>query len=246
VATQPALVAFPDYPSLSASEQLFAGSEAACAPAIISMTRGPSTDYKFKKGDILSETFSEPDQVFVILNGAIALYKNRTVTNCQITHLAFRNSVIGLVKPPHKQDYVALTPTTIRAFPLSSYLSLKTSHPDFSNKLINGLSDELSVSESHDHSFMVGRLDSLAAVAAFISFMRKKQSMLTEVSADTDIILLILNRHEIADYLGLTFETVSRAFSELKKMGIIAFSNSKEITLLNQHSLKVLHQTIVR
>jgi CRP-like cAMP-binding protein len=42
-----------------------------------------------------------------------------------------------------------------------------------------------------------------------------------------------MTRQEIADYLGLTLETVSRAFSQLKKDGILQARRHNEIVLTN-------------
>ena len=42
---------------------------------------------------------------------------------------------------------------------------------------------------------------------------------------------LPLSRMEIADYLGLTIETVSRQFTKLRKLGVIVVENSRIITI---------------
>jgi len=54
---------------------------------------------------------------------------------------------------------------------------------------------------------------------------------------DVATLALHLARWEIADYPGLTFETVSRAFSKLKKMRLIALGNADEVAVLNQKGL---------
>ena len=44
---------------------------------------------------------------------------------------------------------------------------------------------------------------------------------------------LAMTRQEIGDYLGLTIETVSRAFSSLRRDGVIAYSKQDEVTVPN-------------
>lgn len=48
---------------------------------------------------------------------------------------------------------------------------------------------------------------------------------------------LPMSRADLADYLGLTIESVSRAFSRLKQDGLIAFSHSHEVTVLKSQRL---------
>jgi CRP-like cAMP-binding protein len=47
-------------------------------------------------------------------------------------------------------------------------------------------------------------------------------------------------RHDIADYLGLTLETVSRMFAELKEAGVIKLESARRVHLLNVTKLKAL------
>jgi CRP-like cAMP-binding protein len=49
-----------------------------------------------------------------------------------------------------------------------------------------------------------------------------------------------MSRIDLADYLGLTTETVSRAFSQLKRDGLIAFTDVHEVTLLNPQRVAAL------
>jgi CRP-like cAMP-binding protein len=47
-------------------------------------------------------------------------------------------------------------------------------------------------------------------------------------------------RHDIADYLGLTLETVSRMFAELKDAGIIKLESARQISVLDMPKLKAM------
>ncbi len=51
---------------------------------------------------------------------------------------------------------------------------------------------------------------------------------------------LAMPRHDIADYLGLTLETVSRMFAELKEMGTIRLELARRVHLLDKAALKAL------
>jgi Mn-dependent DtxR family transcriptional regulator len=47
-------------------------------------------------------------------------------------------------------------------------------------------------------------------------------------------------RHDIADYLGLTLETVSRMFAELKEMGMVRLESARRVHLLDAAALKAM------
>ena len=47
-------------------------------------------------------------------------------------------------------------------------------------------------------------------------------------------------RHDIADYLGLTLETVSRMFAELKERGVIRLEGARRVHLLDTDQLAAM------
>jgi CRP/FNR family transcriptional regulator len=49
-----------------------------------------------------------------------------------------------------------------------------------------------------------------------------------------------MTRNDIADFLGLTLETVSRAFSRLKSVGAIALPSAQEVEIRDEERLKAL------
>jgi CRP/FNR family nitrogen fixation transcriptional regulator len=79
---------------------------------------------------------------------------------------------------------------------------------------------------------LLGRKTSLERVAAFLIEMDKRL-------AAADVMALPMSRRDIADYLGLTLETVSRALSRLHELGILGFigTNQRQIVLLDRLQL---------
>jgi CRP/FNR family nitrogen fixation transcriptional regulator len=88
---------------------------------------------------------------------------------------------------------------------------------------------------AEDHMLLLGRKTSLERVAAFLIEMDKRLSA-------TGILALPMCRRDIADYLGLTLETVSRALSRLHGLGVLGFigNNQRQIVLLDREKLASL------
>jgi CRP-like cAMP-binding protein len=61
-----------------------------------------------------------------------------------------------------------------------------------------------------------------------------------ERSSDPKSIDLSMSRTDIADYLGLTIETVSRTFSMMKHEGIIALPSAQHVLVLDRGGLEDL------
>jgi CRP/FNR family transcriptional regulator len=80
---------------------------------------------------------------------------------------------------------------------------------------------------------LLGRKSALERVATFVMHCVLGRGGFEcagpRCGGDSAIVRLGMTRQEIADYLGLTLETVSRAFSELRRRGIIAIDKQEEV-----------------
>ena len=88
---------------------------------------------------------------------------------------------------------------------------------------------------AEDHMLLLGRKTSLERVAAFLIEMDRRLTA-------AGVMPLPMSRRDIADYLGLTLETVSRALSRLHELGILGFigTNQRQIVLLDRAQLTSL------
>lgn len=79
---------------------------------------------------------------------------------------------------------------------------------------------------------LLGRKTSLERVATFLVEMDKRLTA-------ADVIALPMSRRDIADYLGLTLETVSRALSRLHEVGVLDFvgNTQRQIVLTDRIKL---------
>lgn len=208
---------------------------------IMSAISDAGVPHHFNKGDVIPKIFFGTEFVFTISHGCIALYKNKTADSKKITHLAFDDSIIGFTLGDFESfNGVALNPSDIIVFPADIYTQALLTDSSFSNYVIQHLVAELK--ESQIHNYCIGRLNAVESVAALITHLRRKQRKAVESEQDADDLPLPLNRYEVADYLGLTIETVSRSFSDLKNRKIISFTDSKSVRIEDWGALERVFQ----
>ncbi len=87
--------------------------------------------------------------------------------------------------------------------------------------------------QAQDHSMLLGRRSAMEKVAGFLLTWAEK-------STDHKTVSLAMTRQDIADYLGLTIETVSRTLSQLERDNVIDLPSARQIRLRNLDMLEDL------
>ena len=90
---------------------------------------------------------------------------------------------------------------------------------------------------SRAHAMLLGRGTAARKLASFLLEMMSRRPA-------EDVIQLAMTRQDIADYLGLTIETVSRTLSQMERDGVIALSTARCIRLKNRAALLFNMQTM--
>lgn len=90
-----------------------------------------------------------------------------------------------------------------------------------------------SLARTQHHLMLLGRRNANERMAAFILDLAERQGTDARVH-------LAMQRYDIADYLGLTFETVSRTLRVLKDLGAISTPSVSEIEILDLEALQAL------
>ena len=89
------------------------------------------------------------------------------------------------------------------------------------------------LAQAQDHSLLLGRRGAAEKVAGFIlGWARRCQT--------EELVHLAMSRQDMADYLGLTIETVSRSLSQFERDGIIALPSTRQLKVLNADALEDL------
>jgi CRP/FNR family transcriptional regulator, nitrogen fixation regulation protein len=191
-------------------------------------------EFNYLKGvEIYGET--EPaEYVYQVSAGAVRSYKLLSDGRRQIGAFHLAGDVFGLENSDvHRFTAEAIVDTTLRLVRRRSLEMVAESDLMVARNLLSLTTNNLQHAE--DHMLLLGRKTALERVAAFLLEMDRR---LTKAG----FFALPMCRRDIADYLGLTLETVSRALSRLHDDGILGFlsANQRQIVLLDRERLSKL------
>jgi CRP/FNR family nitrogen fixation transcriptional regulator len=119
----------------------------------------------------------------------------------------------------HRFTAEAVVKTTVRLIRRQTLEAIAETDTVVARNLWSMTSSNLEHAENH--MLLLGRKTSLERVAAFLLEMDKRLTA-------AGIMALPMSRRDIADYLGLTLETVSRALSRLHEAGVLDFTGNNQ------------------
>lgn len=190
----------------------------------------------WKRHETLYRAGDRIGALFKIRKGIVAVSQTLDDGRRQIMALRVPGDCVGFLDRDGRYAFEgqALTDVEACAFDRRKFDAYVAQHPDLGAALVEALSSTLK--QSGTLSLVLGQLRSTERVAHFLAEI---SALYTErhVSAAQPLTLHI-GRHEIADYLGLTIETVSRSIGKLKQRNIIAVVESGEVVILDFERLR--------
>ncbi|ASY69238.1 putative FNR family transcriptional regulator [Sinorhizobium fredii CCBAU 25509] len=160
-----------------------------------------------------------------IIRGVVKLSKMLSDGRQQIVGLQFAPDFMG--RPFMRESALsaeAATDTDVCAFPRAVIERLVGEAPGLEHRLHEQALKELD--EARDWMLTLGRKTAQEKVASFLYLIATHVDPENGVAKEFD---LPLSRADIADYLGLTIETVSRQITKLRKEGVIRVENSRRV-----------------
>jgi CRP/FNR family nitrogen fixation transcriptional regulator len=191
-------------------------------------------EFTYKKGTEIYGEKEPADYVYQVKRGAVRSYKLLTDGRRQIGAFHLGGDIFGLENGnEHRFTAEAIVDTAVRLIRRQSLELVAEGDAMVARNLLSMTTSNLQHAE--DHMLLLGRKTSLERVAAFLIEMDKRLTA-------AGIMALPMSRRDIADYLGLTLETVSRALSRLHELGILGFigNNQRQIILLDRQQLASL------
>lgn len=178
------------------------------------------------------------DHMYNITNGAVKIYKLLADGRRQITGFMFAADILGLAGPDG-ESYVysaeAITEVKLCRFPRRKLESMLDHHPKMEKRLLGMTANELA--SAQDQMLLLGRKTAKERIATFLLQLSRRAELR---GAPPDPVQLPMSRADIADYLGLTTETVSRTITQLKRDRVITLLEGNRVQLTNLDTLDEL------
>jgi CRP/FNR family nitrogen fixation transcriptional regulator len=197
-------------------------------------TKITPSEFKYSKGTEIYGEAEPADYVYQVIDGAVRSYKLLSDGRRQIGAFHLVGDIFGLENGDvHRFTAEAIVDTTVRLVKRVSLEHVAQEDLIVAHSLLNMTTTNLQHAE--DHMLLLGRKTSLERVAAFLLEMDRRLTA-------AGIMALPMCRRDIADYLGLTLETVSRVLSYLNDKKVLGFigQNQRQIVLLDRGQLAEL------
>ncbi len=172
-----------------------------------------------------------------ILSGVVKLTKLMADGRQQIVGLQFAPDFMG--RPFRRQSDVsaeAATSVRVCSFPKSVLEQIVRESPEMEHKLHEQTLKELD--EARDWMLTLGRKTASEKVASFLYLIAANINPESQVERLGTQFELPLKRADIADFLGLTIETVSRQITRLRKAGIIQLEDNRTVIIPSLQKLE--------
>ena len=186
-------------------------------------------------GQTLFQEGDEAEAVYNIIEGAVRLFKLLPDGRRQITGFLFSSDFIGLaLRDRYAYSVEAVSDSVVCRFPRLKLEALFEEMPRLENSLLDRAANELVAAQ--DQMLLLGRKTAVERLASFLVTLAARQG----ATGEGAVLILPMTRTDIADYLGLTIETVSRSITRLRKDGMIATPDTHTVILLDPRGLGVL------
>lgn len=208
--------------------------EFAATPTIVPRTgtAAPEAQARLKKGNYLYFEGDEVEWLYQVTTGVLRLTRLLSDGRRQVISFAYPDDIIGFPSGGlHHTDCEALTDVCLQPFRRCSLESAGTD-PQLHRALLEAALNEISAMQ--DHFMMLGRKSATEKLASFLSVLSERVGQ--DLGGFRQV-ALPMSRADIADFLGLTTETVSRTFTQLRKSQIIAIDNIHTIIIRRPKAL---------
>lgn len=188
-------------------------------------------------GQSLIREGDDARHVFNVTSGSVRVYNLLPDGRRQIIGFLFAGDFLGLTSgETHVFSAEAIEPATVCRFVRSEYRALIRDIPALEAALLDRAGHELAAAQNQ--MLLLGRKTAMERIASFLLALPDLDPARRGPNGE---VRLPMTRSEIADYLGLTIETVSRTLTQFQQNSAIELPSSRRMILRDREALASLN-----
>ena len=173
------------------------------------------------------------EYVYQVISGSVRTHRLLRDGRRQIDEFHFAGDYFGIeAGDSHRVTAEAMVDTTVRMVRRGALSELAAQRSDVAKALFR--LTVAGLQRSQDHVLMLGRKSACERVVGLLIDLADRVGAREELDVP-------MSRQDMADYLGLTIETVSRTLTQLQADGVIALPTTRHIVLRDRAALRRLH-----
>ena len=185
-------------------------------------------------GEYLFHQHTQARSVYMLEEGMLMMERSSSTGRRQVMAFMQPGNFIGITHNEHYEFTVsALSPARIREIPIKPFIALQDELPQLKEN-VRRIGGNI-LAHTLDQVFALGQKKAHERVCFLLKQLADRLP-----KERRHLIELVMTRQDIADYLGLTIETVSRAFGKLKREGVIDIFSAHTVEILDQATLEEL------
>jgi CRP/FNR family nitrogen fixation transcriptional regulator len=181
------------------------------------------TPFSYGREEEIYGESEDAEFVYKVIEGAVRTHKVLSDGRRQITGFHLPGDLFGFEQgEAHRHTAEALTDTKVLIFKRRGIERAATRSAEVACQLWGMAASSLRYAQ--DHMLLLGRRSAVERVATFLMDVDQRLG-------GTGTFALPMTRRDIADYLGLTIETVSRTLSQLEEDGALQRTGGRQVSL---------------
>lgn len=190
------------------------------------LTAGLGLRMSFAQNEEIYSQEEEAEFIYKVISGAVRTTRLLADGRRQIGDFYYPGEFFGLEpKEEHRFSAEALCDTVVLVIKRSTIQSSGSS--ELQHEIWQATAQELT--RAQDHLLLLGRKTACEKVASFLCNLARRQS--------AEIVALPMGRQDMADFLGLTIETVSRMLTQLQKGRSVRFVDHRHFRIENPDAI---------
>jgi CRP/FNR family nitrogen fixation transcriptional regulator len=201
------------------------GNELALKRALVALQRGP---IRFHRNNVIACEGDAADYLFFVVSGVVRHCKTFENGTRNIVAFYMPGELFGWNDAKHEFSVEAATDAMVMFIKRAGLLSIASRESRVASFLLATTTNDLQ--RSHEHSILMNK-SATCRVGTFLADLWRRSGKL-------ECLELPVSHRDIADYLGLTIETISRTITGMERSGVINRVSPRRLIIRNEMALE--------